>query len=82
MSTPATPPTPEPAPVTVATSTPQPGTVASYRAALIAEWGTYRANKQLWIDGALAFNPGDPVPVSHVQSGIVLSEDVDTVKKG
>lgn len=40
------------------------------------EWGTYRAAAPIYIDGVRAFNPGDPVPVSHVTSGVVASNQV------
>jgi hypothetical protein len=39
-------------------------------AALLAEqqreWGKYVAVERIFIDGALAFNAGDPVPAQHV----------------
>lgn len=41
-----------------------------------AEYGTYVANKPITIRGARAFNEGDPVPVSHVESGTVSADDV------
>lgn len=41
------------------------------RAAQQAEYGRYVAKEPIDIDGARAFNPGDPVPVSHVESGVV-----------
>lgn len=42
-----------------------------------AEYGTWIANKAINIRGARAFNIGDPVPVSHVESGVVSEDDVD-----
>lgn len=51
-------------------------TVEEYRKAQAAEWGTYVATEPIDINGARAFNPGDPVPVSHVEGGVVLSESV------
>ena len=35
------------------------------------EWGTYLAHTLINIDGARAFNPGDKVPKSHVDRGLV-----------
>lgn len=32
------------------------------------EYGTYVATAVITFDGARAFNPGDPVPVSHVKA--------------
>lgn len=45
--------------------------------AQLAEYGTYVANKPIDIRGGRAFNPGDPVPVSHVTRGVVGKADVD-----
>lgn len=45
-----------------------------YRQAQAAEYGTYVAAHAIDILGARAFNEGDPVPVSHVERGVV-SED-------
>lgn len=41
------------------------------------EYGTYVANKPIDIRGARAFNIGDPVPVSHIEAGVVSEDDVD-----
>lgn len=41
-----------------------------------AEYGTYLAAKPINIRGARAFNTGDPVPVSHVERGVVSEDDV------
>ena len=43
-------------------------------------YGQYVATTVIRIDGARAFNPGDPVPVNHVKNGIVRSDQVK--KKG
>lgn len=51
-------------------------TVAEYVAAQKAEWGTYVATQSIDIHGARAFNVGDPVPVSHVERGVVSSDAV------
>lgn len=37
-----------------------------YEAQQAAEWGKYVATEVIYIGGARAFNPGDPVPASHV----------------
>lgn len=56
-----------------------PTTVAEYRAAHGVEWGTYVATQTIDIGGARAFNVGDPVPVSHVESGVVVAGEVAKV---
>jgi hypothetical protein len=48
----------------------------AYLKAQAAEWGTYVATSAIHINGARAFNPGDPVPASHVERGVVSSDDV------
>lgn len=40
------------------------------------EYGQYVARDVIYIQGARAFNPGDPVPVSHIESGLVAKEQV------
>lgn len=60
----------------------EPTTVAEFEAAQAAEYGKYRAAKPIIIDGALAFNTGDPVPVSHVTRKVVAAADVTTTEKG
>lgn len=40
------------------------------------EYGEYVAVQRIDIGGARAFNPGDPVPKSHVDSGIVSKDSV------
>jgi len=47
-----------------------------YRQAQAAEYGTYVAKHPIDIRGARAFNTGDPVPVSHVERGVVSEDDV------
>jgi len=49
-----------------------------------AEYGTYVATVAIDIGGARAFNVGDPVPVSHVDRGVVRAEQVakTTTKAG
>lgn len=54
----------------------EPATVAEQRSAIEREYGTWVALVAIDIDGGRAFNPGDPVPVSHVQRGVVSSEQV------
>jgi hypothetical protein len=47
-----------------------------HRAALAAEYGKWVAVEPIDIGGARAFNVGDPVPVGHVESGVVSREAV------
>lgn len=42
----------------------------------IKEYGQYVAVTPIDILGARAFNVGDPVPVSHVENGVVSAEQV------
>lgn len=51
-------------------------TPADHQAAIDAEYGTFVAVEAIEIDGARAFNPGDPVPVSHVERGVVTADQV------
>lgn len=46
------------------------------RQAQAREYGTYVAARAIDIRGARAFNEGDPVPVSHVERGVVSEDDV------
>jgi len=49
------------------------------------EYGRYRANQPINIDGVRAFNPGDAVPTSHVTRKVVSKDQVDDLnasKKG
>ena len=55
-----------------------PVTAAEQQAAIESEYGTYVAVETIFIGGARAFNVGDPVPVSHVERGVVA---VGSVKK-
>ena len=41
-----------------------------------AEYGKWVAKDVILIDGGRAFNPGDPVPVGHVESGLVSKDQV------
>lgn len=41
-------------------------TLEGYTAEQNKVWGKYVAKERIYIGGALAFNPGDPVPSSHV----------------
>lgn len=47
-----------------------------YQAAVDAEYGVYVATEPIDIDGARAFNVGDPVPASHLDRGVVRDEQV------
>jgi hypothetical protein len=51
-------------------------TVEEYLKAQQAEWSVYVATEVININGARAFNPGDPVPASHVERGVVTAEQV------
>ena len=55
---------------------PNPVTAAERREAQRAEYGTYVAVVPIDINGARAFNPGDAVPVSHVERGVVADHEV------
>lgn len=59
-------------------------TVEDYLKAQAAEWTTYVATEAININGARAFNVGDPVPASHVEAGTVAAEQVakTTTKAG
>lgn len=46
------------------------------RKAQEAEYGTYVATQPIDINGARAFNIGDPVPASHVSRGVVPDDAV------
>ena len=46
------------------------------REAQIAEYGRYVAKDTIYINGARAYNAGDSVPVSAVDSGAVGSDQV------
>jgi hypothetical protein len=41
-----------------------------------AEYGEFVAVEPINIGGARAFNPGDPVPKSHVDRGVVSKDQV------
>lgn len=58
-----------------------PATGEQMREAQEAEYGRYRATERIYVDGALAFNPGDAVPVSHVKNKIVNSAQVEDLSK-
>ena len=42
-------------------------TLADYSDEQRREWGRYVATERIFIGGALAFLPGDPVPIGHVE---------------
>ncbi len=56
-----------------------PMTAAQFREALGDEYGQYVATVAIDINGARAFNVGDPVPASHVERGVVESDQVSKV---
>lgn len=51
-------------------------TVEGYLKEQASEWGAYVALEPIDINGARAFNPGDPVPASHVSRGVVSKASV------
>jgi len=51
-------------------------TAEEFQAAQTAEWDEYVAVEAIVLNGARAFNPGDPVPKSHVTRGVVAKESV------
>ena len=53
--------------------------LAEARKAAEANWGKYVAAGPIYLGGARAFNEGDPVPVSHVESGVVDLSEVTEV---
>lgn len=53
-----------------------PSPAEDFAAAQAAEYGEFVATEVITIDGARAFNPGDPVPKSHVTRGVVAKEQV------
>ena len=54
-----------------------PLTAAELREAQAKEYGQYRAAQTIFIDGARAFNVGDPVPASHVERKVVAADEVE-----
>lgn len=46
----------------------------AHAAAIEAEYGKYVAKVAIDVGGARAFNPGDPVPASSVESGSIPRE--------
>ena len=53
-----------------------PVSAEEHQAAIEAEYGVYVATEEINIGVARAFNPGDPVPVSHVTRGVVSKSQV------
>lgn len=51
-----------------------------HAAAIAAEYGTYVAIAPIFLNGARAFNAGDPVPVGHVKRGVVNAAQVRETK--
>ena len=56
-----------------------PVTAEELREAQRAEYGVYVATQPIDINGVRAFNVGDAVPVSHVDSKVVSAEQVAKV---
>lgn len=61
--------------------TPEPKTVPEYLQEQQLEWGVYVASGVIDINGVRAFNPGDPVPTSHVKNDVIPGHLVEK-KKG
>lgn len=59
---------------------PPAGSAAELASAQEVEYGVFVAREAIFINGARAFNVGDPVPVSHVERGVVHPDQVE--KKG
>lgn len=57
----------------------EPATADELRAQQEREYGTYVALGPIYVKGARAFNKGDAVPVSHVERGVVGSDEVAKV---
>jgi hypothetical protein len=47
-----------------------------FQAAQVAEYGRWVAKEAINIGGVRAFNPGDPVPASHVENNVVSKDQV------
>jgi hypothetical protein len=56
-----------------------PITAAQFREVQGDEYGQYVAAQTIFIEGARAFNVGDPVPSSHVERGVVAADEVKKV---
>jgi hypothetical protein len=56
-----------------------PITAAQFREVQGDEYGQFVAAQTIFIEGARAFNVGDPVPVSHVERGVVAADEVKKV---
>lgn len=50
--------------------------VEEHRKAQEADYGKYVAAEVILINGVRAFNPGDPVPVGHVEREVVALDQV------
>jgi hypothetical protein len=53
-----------------------PLTAAEFLEAQAREYGQYTAAQTIFIEGARAFNVGDPVPPGHVERGVVAADQV------
>lgn len=51
-------------------------TAEEYRTAVEREYGQWVATENIDIDGVPAFRQGDPVPKSHVDSGLVSKDSI------
>jgi hypothetical protein len=57
-----------------------PQTLEQHLAAVAKEYSQYVAAEPIDIDGVRAFNPGHPVPVSHVEGGLVDKAQVKSTR--
>lgn len=57
-----------------------PVNASGHAAAIAAEYGTYVAVAPIFLNGARAFNAGDPVPAGHVKRGVVNAAQVREIK--
>jgi hypothetical protein len=56
-----------------------PITAAQFREVQGDEYGQYVAAQTIFVEGARAFNEGDPVPASHVARGVVAEGQVKSI---
>lgn len=56
-----------------------PVNASDHAAAIAAEYGTYVAIAPIFLNGARAFNAGDPVPAGHIKRGVIAKAQVREV---
>lgn len=57
-----------------------PQTLEQHLAAVAKEYSQYVATEPIDVDGVRAFNPGHPVPASHVDRGVVDKVQVKSTR--